>query len=109
MIVVIAKEGHSECEKCPFYVAEGCVKVYGGERRTKCGFLMKPYWLDCNIYDISTIRVARVDNRFYQVLHTLKGIAEHFHMPSRPPRVHPTDVSDIFGTPQPLPAGHNPY
>ena len=61
MLIVVARRGKTECtEACPFYEASGRIACFGGPKASHCRMIMKPYFVDCNHYDITTLRVLEM-------------------------------------------------
>jgi len=61
MLLMLASKGRTPCgSSCPYYDSSGIVDCIGGQKQTNCRLLMQPHWLDCNIYDVRTLRTVEV-------------------------------------------------
>ena len=61
MLIMVARRGKTECtDACPFYEASGRIACFGGPKASHCRMIMKPYFVDCNHYDITTLRVLEM-------------------------------------------------
>lgn len=67
---MVASKGRTPCgNDCPYYEPSGLVRCIGGTKQTHCRLLMQPYWLDCNAFDVRTLRRMEVsDEEFNQML-----------------------------------------
>lgn len=69
MLILAAKpkKGGTVCgSSCPFYQAEGEVHCIGGPKRTHCRMIMQPYFVDCNLYDVTTLHVINTPDENWQ-------------------------------------------
>jgi len=77
MLILAAqpKKGGTTCSSaCPFYSESGEVRCYGGPKQTHCRLVMQPYFIDCNLYDVTTLHVINTTGDNWQKMLKAGGI-----------------------------------
>lgn len=62
MLLMLADKGRTPCGRsCPYYEPSGVIDCIGGQKESHCRLLMQPHWLDCNVYDVRTLRMLQIN------------------------------------------------
>lgn len=71
MLILAAqpKKGGTACgSSCPFYQPESEVRCYGGVKQSHCRMIMQPYFVDCHIFDVSTLQVIETSDENWKTM-----------------------------------------
>lgn len=73
--VIVVKRGSTPCgTKCPFYEPSGWVHINGQEKKTHCQLMATPYLVDCETYDVRSLRRGPVDAELLKAQLGIQGV-----------------------------------
>lgn len=70
-----ASKGNTPCgTSCPYFEQSGEVTCIGGPKQTRCRLIMKPHWVDCNEFDVRTLKMFEVEDEQFAAMQEAVGI-----------------------------------